>query len=533
MATTPEDSVGADDERTPYERVEHRIGRILDVEKTEFLLFWDTDVMMPPDGEPARSSQQSTLNALRHELLADPWLGEALDAVDESSLSDGEAAVVREVSREHAVAARIPDDLNEELGRVTGEAFGAWKRARASDDFEAFVPHFRRHVDLRREWGRHAAPAEDAGAGAGAGADADADANTGANPYHALWEQAVGYHSQAYVPYETVDRVFDRLREELVPLIEAVRESDVEPGAGVFEGTFDEETQLALTRDALDLVGLDWDRARLDTATHPFSYGSQFDVRITTRFDEENPVDGLTSTLHEFGHTDYTLGLRDEAYGTPLGEPRGLAVHESQSRLWENHVARSEAFWEAFLPTMAERFPSVADVTPREAYEAANRVDPTNLIRVEADELTYHMHIILRTEIERDLVSGDLDVEDVPRVWDEKMDEYLGVTPDTDAEGCLQDIHWSKTFPGFISYTLGSVLAAQFWHAATTDVPDLEASIAAGEFDPLHDWLETNVQSPGQRYPTDELVERATGEPLNEDYFVDYVTEKFTDLYDL
>jgi carboxypeptidase Taq len=516
MASTPGDADAAEaDERTPYERVEHRIGRILDVEKTEFLLFWDTDVMMPPDGEPARSSQQSTLNAIRHELLADPWLGETLEAVDDSSLTDEEAAVVREVRREHAVAARVPDELNEELGRATGEAFGAWKRARAADDFEAFVPHLRRHVDLRREWGREAAPDDDA------------------DPYHALWEQAVGYHSQAYVPYETVDRVFDRLREELVPLIDAVRESDVEPGAGVFEGTFDEGTQLDLTRDALDLVGLDWDRARLDTATHPFSYGSQFDVRITTRVDEENPVDGLTSTLHEFGHTDYTLGLRDDAYGTPLGEPRGLAVHESQSRLWENHVGRSEAFWEAFLPTMRERFPSVADVTPREAYEAANRVDPTNLIRVEADELTYHMHIILRTEIERDLVSGDLDVEDVPRVWDEKMDEYLGVTPDTDTEGCLQDIHWSKTFPGFISYTLGSVLAAQFWHAATEDVPDLEARIAAGEFDPLHDWLEANVQSPGQRYPTDELVERATGEPLNEDYFVDYVTEKFADLYDL
>jgi len=520
MTTAPgdadaEDAETDDSEQTPYERVEHRIGRILDVEKTEFLLFWDTDVMMPPDGEPARSSQQSTLNAIRHELLADPWLGETLDAVDESALTDEEAAVVREVRREHEVAARVPDELNEELGRATGEAFGAWKRARADDDFEAFVPHLRRHVDLRREWGREAAPDDDA------------------DPYHALWEQAVGYHSQAYVPYETVDRVFDRLREELVPLIDAVRESDVEPGAGVFEGTFDADAQMALSRAALDAVGFPWEHGRLDLATHPFSSGTTFDTRVTTRFDESDPVDGLAATLHEFGHSDYTLGLREDAFGTPLGEARSHGVHESQSRFWENHVGRSEAFWEFFLPTMREQFPQV-EASPAEAYAAANAVDPGNYIRVEADELTYHMHIVLRFEIERALVNGDIEVREVPALWNEKSEAYLGLTPPTDTLGCLQDIHWSLGRIGtFQNYSIGSVLAAQLEGAMEADLGPIDEHVRAGEFDPVHDWLEENVQSHGSRYRTDELVRQATGESFTADYFLDYLTGKMEALYDL
>jgi carboxypeptidase Taq len=496
-----------------YERIVDRYGRITDLETTGFFLFWDAEVMMPPDGEPVRSSQRSTIETLGHELLADDELGEWLDAVDEDELSADEAANVREVRRQHEVAARIPEDLTAELSEVTAEAGSVWREARADDDFERFAPYFERHVEARRRWGEHADP--------------DAD------PYEALWEQAVGYHSQAYVPYERVEAIFETLREALVPLIEEIRASDADLATDAFAGSYDTDTQEALSRDALDLVRLDWDRARLDTSTHPFSYGTPADVRVTTRFDETELIDGLTSTLHEFGHTDYSHGLELDAYGTPIGEPRGLGVHESQSRFWENHIARSRPFWEAFLPKVQDRFPETEDVTVDEAYEAVNQVREENLIRVEADELTYHMHIILRTEIEDALVSGEIGVEDVPRVWNEKMDEYLGITPDTDREGCLQDIHWSKSFPGFISYTVGSVIAAQLWAALREDVPDVDARIADGEFDAVHEWLVENVQRHGKRYPTDELIEVATGEPLTADYFVDYVTEKYGDLYDL
>jgi len=226
--------------------------------------------------------------------------------------------------------------------------------------------------------------------------------------------------------------------------------------------------------------------------------------------------------------------LPQAEYGTPLGEPRDLTVHESQSRLWENHVGRSAAFWEHFASAFGERFPAVADVTPREIYEAANRIYPANLIRVEADELTYHMHIVLRFEIERDLIAGDLAVADVPETWNEKMADYLGVRPDTDSTGCLQDIHWSHgNFGYFPTYSLGSVLAAQLYAHVEADVDDLAGHVAAGEFAPLHDWLGEHVHRYGCRYTTPELIEEATGEAYTADYFLEHAREKFADLYDL
>jgi carboxypeptidase Taq len=301
-----------------------------------------------------------------------------------------------------------------------------------------------------------------------------------------------------------------------------------------FDDEYDPDTQEDLARDALDELGYPWERGRLDRSTHPFSTGTQFDARVTTRFDPENPVDALSSTVHEFGHATYTLGLRDDEYGTPLGSHRGLSVHESQSRLWENHVGRSEAWWEYFLPTFQERFPSAADLSPRDAYEAANQVYDDNLIRVEADELTYHMHIVLRYEIEQDLVHGDLDVEEVPSVWNDKMEEYLGLRPETDAKGCLQDIHWSHgSFGYFPTYTLGSVMAAQLYAAAEDDIDDLNGKVRRGEFDDLHDWLTENVHRHGARYETNDLVKEATGEEFTADYFLDYVREKYGALYDL
>ena len=289
-----------------------------------------------------------------------------------------------------------------------------------------------------------------------------------------------------------------------------------------------------LSREALTLLGYDWSRGRLDTSSHPFTSGNQFDSRVTTRFDESDPLGALTATIHEFGHAQYNLGLPDEHYGTPLGDHRDLTVHESQSRLWENHVGRSQAWWELFLPAFEEQFPQVEGVTPRQAYEAANQVYEDNYIRVEADELTYHMHIVLRFEIERALVSGDLDVRDVPEVWNDKMEEYLGIRPPTDAVGCLQDIHWSHgNFGYFPTYSLGSVLAAQLYAAATDDVPDIEERTRNGEFDALHDWLGEHVHRHGARYTTPDLVEEATGEAYTADYFLDHVEEKYGELYDL
>ncbi len=491
-----------------YEALLDHYEQISNVNAANSLLSWDQEVMMPEGGTPARSQQKSALSSLSHDLLTEEQVGEWLDELEDADLDDEQAAVVREIRRQYERADRVPSDLVAEISEKTSEALPKWKEAKEEDDFSIFAPILEDLVELKREYAEHIDPDKDA--------------------YEVLFADY-----EPYLDLDTAERVLERLREELVPLIEDVRESDVEL-ADPFTGEFDVDTQEELARDVLDTLGYDFEHGRIDTAPHPFSTGNQFDARVTTRFDAEDPLGALTSTIHEFGHARYTLGLPREQYGSPLGESRDLTVHESQSRLWENHVGRSRVFWEKFLPAMKERFPQLEDATPEDAYEAANEVYEDNLVRVEADELTYHMHIIVRFEIERELIEGDLDVEDVPERWNDKYEEYLGVRPETDAEGCLQDIHWSHgSFGYFPTYSLGSVLAAQIYDALEDDVGDVDEKVRSGNFDVIADWLEEHVHRHGARYTTPELVEEATGEAYNADHFVDHVTEKYTDLYDL
>ncbi|SEA35228.1 carboxypeptidase Taq [Haloplanus vescus] len=494
-----------------YDDLLDHVGRLTNVSKAREVLSWDQQVMMPEGGTPARSQQLSTLSAVHHDLLTDDELGRLLDDLSESSLEDDRAAVVREVRREQERAVCVPTDLVERISAASSEALTAWREAKSADDFETFAPHLEELVDLKRRYAEHVDPDRD--------------------PYEVLFEEY-----EPCLPLSHAEDVLTTLRDAVVPLVDDIRASDADLATDAFtaHGPFDTESQEALMRTALDRLGYPWERGRLDIAPHPFSTGTQFDARVTTRYDEADPIGALLSTVHEFGHATYTLGLPDDAYGTPLGEARDLSIHESQSRLWENHVGRSTAFWEGFLPAVVDAFPGVDDVSPREAYEAVNAVDPTNLIRVEADELTYHLHIVLRFEIERDLIRGDLDVSEVPAVWNDKMESYLGVRPETDAEGCLQDIHWSHgNFGYFPTYSLGSVVAAQLFDAAADDIKGLDDQIRAGEFDSLHEWLTENIHRHGKRYETNELVRRATGEGVSADAFVDYATAKYGDLYEL
>ncbi|GAD53534.1 LOW QUALITY PROTEIN: thermostable carboxypeptidase 1 [Halarchaeum acidiphilum MH1-52-1] len=472
------------------------------------VLSWDQQVMMPDGGNPARSKQLSVASGLSHDLLTDDVVGDALADLETADLTVEQDAVVREIERQYVRAERVPRDLVEEISQTSSEALQAWEEARETDDFETFAPYLDELVDLKREYAEHIDDERD--------------------PYAVLFEDY-----EPYLDLETAERVLDRLREELVPLIEAVEDSDAtspRPSRVTRSTRRRRRPPPATSSTPSASTGT----AGLDTSTHPFTSGNQFDTRITTRFSEEEPLDSMMSTVHEFGHARYNLGLAREEYGTPLGEARDLTVHESQSRLWENHVGRSRAFWERFTPTLAEHFSSLDDATPRDLYEAANRVYPDNLIRVEADELTYHMHIVLRFEIERDLIAGDLDVSEVPAVWNEKMESYLGVRPESDARGVLQDIHWSHgNFGYFPTYSLGSVLAAQLYAHAESDIDDLDASIREGDFDPLGDWLAENVHRHGCRYTTPDLIEEATGEAFSADHFVDHVRAKFGELYDL
>ncbi|MUW14047.1 carboxypeptidase M32 [Halorubrum sp. CBA1125] len=492
-----------------YDALLDRVRRWNTVDSAAGVLGWDQQVMMPEGGTPARSKQLSTLSSLRHDLLTADETGALLDALDDADLSDEQAAVVREIRREYERADAVPRELVEEISETSSEALQAWEEAKAEGDFEAFAPYLEKHVELKREYAEHVDPDRD--------------------PYAVLFEEY-----EPCLSMERTEAILDELREALVPMIDAIRASDVDLAKDTFEGTFPEADQEALVRDALELVGYDFDRGRLDVSSHPFTAGNQFDCRVTTRFDESDPLSAVGSTIHEFGHAQYALGLPQEHFATPLGDDRDLSVHESQSRLWENHVGRSRAFWELFLPTFTERFPETEDATVEDAYEAVNQVYEDNLIRVEADELTYHLHILVRFEIERDLIRGDLAVEDVPAVWNDKYEEYLGIRPDTDSEGCLQDIHWAHgNFGYFPTYSLGSVMAAQLFSAAEDDVADLEAKIADGEFADLREWLAENVHRHGSRYETNELVKRATGEDFAADAFLDYVEAKYGELYDL
>jgi len=504
MATTDDRAEAAPD---AYEALLEHYERIANLSGARGVLSWDQQVTMPAGGTPARSKQLSTLSGLRHELLVDEDVAAWLDELEAAELTDERRAVVREVRREHRRADAVPRELVEELSARSSEALEQWERAKADDDFSTFAPALEELVELRRQYAAEIDPDRD--------------------PYAVLFEDY-----EPYLDLETAERVLERLRDRLVPLIDAVADSGVELARPFQGGSYPADTQEELSRVILSELGYDWERGRLDTSSHPFTAGNQFDCRVTTRFDESDPLGALTATVHEFGHAFYTLGLPREAYGSPLGQSRDLTVHESQSRLWENHVGRTEAFWELFGDDVREHLD--VDATARELFEGANRVYDDNLIRVEADELTYHLHIVVRFEIERDLVAGDLDAAAVPAAWNEKYEQYLGVRPETDAEGCLQDIHWSHgNFGYFPTYSLGSVLAAQLFDAAGEAVGDVPSLTRAGEFEPLAEWLRENVHRHGARHTTEELVRRATGDGYTADHFLDYVERKYGELYEL
>jgi carboxypeptidase Taq len=502
--SAPDDATPAADAPEAYADLLDRFRRYSYLEEAGGVLGWDQQVVMPEGGAPARARQLSAVSTAAHDVLADEATGDLLASLADADLGDERAAVVREIRRQYEREAGVPASLVEELTTVQSENQRVWRRARAEDEFEAFAPRLERLREVTRERAAHVDP--------------------DAPPYEVMYEDG-----EPYLPLETVERVFDRLREELPPMVETIRAEGSEPAAP-FDGDYPEADQRALCEAALEFLGYDFERGRLDTAPHPFMSGTQFDARVTTRFDPADPLDALTATIHEYGHASYQLGLRKDAHGTPLGQPRSSGVHESQSRFWENHVGRTRPFWEAFLPTLREHLDGHDDLTAAEAYEAVNRIYPENLIRVEADELTYHMHVLLRCEIDRAFVAGDLPVEEIPAAWNERMDDYLGVRPETDAEGCLQDIHWSYGFAGFQSYTVGSVLAAQLDATIREDL-DVDGLVREGEFDPIREWMGERIHEPGQRYTTDELIEHATGEPLTADYFLAYAREKFSELY--
>ena len=460
------------------------------------LLGWDQEVMMPDKGIQARKQQLSVLSGLQHDMITSEELSSILESIDSEKLDKEDQALYREIKRKHERASKVPRELQQKISEKSSETVKIWQEAKSEDDFETLRPHLEELVELKRQYAEEIDSEEE--------------------PYAVLFRDY-----EPYIPFEDVERVMDKLGDELSRLYDQVEKGQ----ENIFKGEFPEQKQKEVLKQIIEETGFDFDRGRLDVSEHPFTSGNQFDTRITTRFNEEDLSEGLMAGIHEFGHALYEQGLPQDKYGLPTGSSRDLAVHESQSRLWENHIGRSEEFWKNIIPILEEELDFEA--SPEECYNSINRVEDESLIRVYADEISYHLHIVLRFEIGRALINGEMEVEELPEIWNDKMKELLNVRPENDAEGCLQDIHWMQGMFGYFStYSLGTVLASQINSELENEIKGLDSKIENGEFGEIRDYLRENVHSKGCLLKTEDLIDELVG-GLDADEFMEYLREKY------
>jgi carboxypeptidase Taq len=478
------------------------------------LLGWDERTKLPPAGGEYRAEQMSFLAGLIHKKQTAPevgeWLAELIDsplAVDRHSQT---GADIINLKRDYDRKTKLPQALVEELAKLSVLGQQLWVEARKANDYARFQPLLKRTLELKRQ------------EAAAIGYDDQ--------PYDALLDE---YEPGAKT--SEVAAALGGLREQLVPLVAAIAASKKRPNLEALKGEYPIELQERFGKRAIAAIGFDFNAGRLDVTNHPFCGGAgPRDVRLTTRYDERSLDGSFFSTLHEAGHGIYEQGLPADRYGLPTGEAVSLGIHESQSRMWENQVGRSHAFWEYFYPEAQSTFrEALGDVSLDTFYFANNDVRPS-LIRTESDEVTYNLHILIRFELEFALINDDLPVSDLPAAWHAKYREYLGIQSPTDADGVLQDVHWSSgAFGYFPTYSLGNLYAAQFFEKAQQDLGDLQDMFRRGEFLPLREWLCANIHSQGRRYPAAELGRRVTGSPLSHDALMRHLRGKFGPLYDL
>lgn len=501
-------------ENETLNRLRQRLGEVHQLHMASALLDWDQQTYMPPESVQARSEQKAALTRISHNLFTAPETGDLIAAAEQQA-AGGDAddpvvdALVRVSRRDYDRATRIPVDLMSERVRVTALAQEEWAAARAADDYPRFAPWLRRVIDLERQV-------------------ADALGWTGRR-YDALLDQ--------YEPGMTsarVDELFTELKEGLSLLVREIGEKASGVSDAVLHREFPVDLQAEAGLEILAECGFDLRRGRLDSAVHPFcTHFSQSDVRLTTRYDAGFFSAAFFGTMHEMGHGLYEQNIDPRYEGTAVSSGCSLGLHESQSRLWENLVGRSRDFWIWYFPRLKQRFDCLADVDVEQWYRAINRVAPS-LIRVEADEVTYNLHIILRYEMENELLDGRLSVEDAPQEWDERIHALLGIRPLTDREGILQDVHWSIGILGYFpTYTLGNVLSVQIFNRAVSQAPGIPAGIEKGRFAPLLGWLRENVLTHGRALLPDELVRQATGQPVTAQPYLTYLRRKYGEIYGL
>ena len=493
------------------EQLKERLGEVTDIGRAASVLSWDQQVNMPPGGNEARGQQLATLSKIAQEKFISDEVGRLIDDLKQelNGADTDEAALVRVASRNYDKAIRVPPSFIAEQAIVTSKAFEAWIEARGKSDFSIFQPHLEKVVELVHQYISFF-PA-------------------GNHPYDTLLDDY-----EPGMKTADVQTIFDGLRPKQVKLIKAIASKKQVKDDFLFK-KYNEKKLMDFGEQIITKFGYDWARGRQDKAPHPFETTfSVNDVRITTRYEADNPLAMLFSTMHEAGHAMYEQGVNPEYDRTPLSGGTSLAVHESQSRMWENLVGRSLPFWEHYYPLLKKSFASQLDgVSLKSFYKAINKVEPS-LIRVNADEATYNLHIMLRLELEIGMVEGTIAVKDLPEIWNAKMQEYLGVTPPDDARGVLQDIHWSGGAIGYFStYALGNLVSAQLWEKIKKDIRNLDDQIRKGDFSELLGWLRKNIHQHGQKYEPQQLVEKVTGSKISPEPYVRYLTKKYSEVYGL
>lgn len=496
-----------------WKHLEEILGEVDDLQRAQMVLGWDQMTYMPAGGGEVRGRQLATLGRITHERFTAPEIGDLLSELEAEvkgrPLEDEQAALVQATRRQYDRMTRIPGSLVQEWALASASSYEAWLGAREKKQWAPFVPEFTRMVNLMGEVA-----------------------------------DTLGYEGERYdallslgepgMTAKDAGKLFLELRSGLVPIVQSIAEHPDRVSNALMCQHYDEHKQWDIGVEAATAIGYDFQHGRQDRSVHPFttSFGPT-DVRITTRIDENYFPMGFYGTMHEAGHGLYEQGLSRRWSRTPLGQAISSGVHESQSRFWENIIGRSRAFWDFFLPRLKEYFPEqVGGASADDIFRAVNKSEPS-LIRVEADEVTYNLHIMVRFEIERALIKGDLSPSDVPGAWAERMKSYVGIVPEDDLVGALQDIHWTGGLGNFIGYTLGNVISAQLWAALRHELPGAEDGVARGEFAPILEWMRTHVHGLGATYQVDELVRRATGSDLSAAPYLSYIKEKFSGLYGL
>ena len=496
-----------------YDELIYQVKETALLESCAGVLYWDERTYMPRAGAQHRAAQVSLLAGMGHEKFTSPRIGELLSICEDSDIvadpESVEAVNVREIRRVYAKETKLPKELVEEISKVTTLAQGEWATARKNSDFAHFRPWLDKVLELERR-------------------KAEAYGYEG-EPYNALLDN--------YEPGATVDEVaavFADLRKDLVELLGKIKDAPRQPDESIIERTYPTEKQKLFGESVVQAMGYDFSAGRVDVTTHPFCTGlGTGDTRITTRYNPHRLNDALFGMMHEAGHGLYEMGLDKESYfGLPMAESVSLGIHESQSRMWENQVGRSRAFWVYFFPQLKRMFREALDGVDLDSfYGAVNFVKPS-YIRVEADEATYNLHILLRFELERAMLTGDLKTADVPAEWNDRFEKYFGIKVDKDSNGCLQDVHWSGGLVGYFpTYALGNLCAAQFFAKAREDQPELMLQFENGDFSGLLGWLREHIHRHGQRYRASALVEKVTGKPLSHKPLIDYMTKKYGDIY--